>query len=57
MTPKEAEKLYGKENVADMWEHINLESNNISMKHNDLNIPKYEWEKAYSIITNRKIYK
>ncbi len=48
MTPKEAEKKYGKKIVMDMWEHINLESEKINYSFGGIDIPEYLWEEAYT---------
>ena len=47
MTPKEAEEKYGKENVQEMWETINLYEIDINDSPNGVDLPKHIWEEAF----------
>lgn len=47
MTPKEAEEKYGKENVQEMWEEINLYEVDIIDSPNGVDLPKHVWEAAF----------
>ncbi len=57
MTPKEAEEKYGKENVQEMWEEINLYETKITYSPNGLDLPKHVWEDAFIrlLLQNEKI--
>lgn len=44
MTPKEADKYYGKDLAQDIWENFDLSRLEVEVTPDGLDIPNYEWE-------------
>jgi hypothetical protein len=51
MTPKEAEKKYGKKNFKKMQKHLNGITISINPKTKEEDIPEIDLERAFDIIT------
>jgi hypothetical protein len=55
MTPKEAEKKYGKEMARLIWESFDLINIKVSDTLNGLDIPDYEWENIFEILKTKDL--
>lgn len=51
MTPKEAEKIYGKRITSQIWESFDLSELEVDYGPEGIDIPDYLWEERYYLLS------